>query len=262
MREAATPRVLCVGTHHKTGTVWMRTVFRALAAALDAPVLPLHRPAKWSRIPKEGRAVVLNWAGTFAPEVFAMPDARFLHVIRDPRDVLLSGARYHETTEMGTERDLARPRARFGGLSYLEAIRALPTFEEKLAFEMEGRHAEVLREMLAWPYGHPSAVDLRYEDLIVDTRGDLFVRALERLGLEEAERETGRRVFVENSLFGGKAADEGRQRTHVASGRPAQWLTKLPPATAALYAERHTADLIALGYEDGPGWTGRLAFEG
>ncbi|MFC3118153.1 hypothetical protein ACFOHS_07595 [Jhaorihella thermophila] len=103
---SAAPRILCVGTHHKTGTVWMRRVWREIAQALDIPFQPVHRPEKWAeKLPAQGRVIVPNWGGRFAPDLWEREDARFLHVIRDPRDVLLSGARYHDSTSAPTEKN-------------------------------------------------------------------------------------------------------------------------------------------------------------
>lgn len=254
------PRILCIGTHHKTGTVWMRRVWTQIAEALDIPFLPLHNASKWDKIPDEGRVIVVNWSATFAPEVFAMPDARFLHVIRDPRDVLLSGASYHETSPGRQERFLHGPRDDLNGHSYQEHLQGLETQEEKLEFEMENQHQRVLDEMLSWPYGHPCCFDLRYEDLIEDRDCTLFVEVLRSFGFDRAEVETARKIYFDNSLFGGlkDESDLGRLPTHVNSGKARQWPDKLPPQLAKVYADKHGADLIKLGYEDDMSWVADL----
>ena len=253
-------RILCVGTHHKTGTVWMRRVWRQMAEVLGIPFVPIHRPEKFGRIPDKGRVIVPNWGGKFAPELWAREDARFLHVIRDPRDVLLSGARYHDSTSAPTEKFLYKPRADLGGQSYQQHMQAMGRTEDKLAFEMGEMHQKTLSEMLAWPYGHARAFDIRYEDLIVDTQCMLFAKALEFMGFSGSEVETGIKIFYENSIFGGLAQNpaEGRTKTHVKSGKPAQWVTKLPRETAELYRDRHGSDLITLGYEADENWIARL----
>lgn len=254
------PRVLCVGTHHKTGTVWMRTVFRDIAQALDIPLLAIHRTRKYTRIPSEGRVIVVNWGGQFAPELWQQEDARFFHLIRDPRDVLLSGARYHESTSMRTEKFLYEPRAELAGKSYQEHLQSLPTVEDKLKFEMGESHHKTLKQMLAWPYGHPQALDVRYENLIVDTGAELFAEVLGFFGFSNDEIRQGCEIFIKNSLFGGlaDAKPTGRTASHVKSGKPAQWIAGLPVKTAKLYHEKHAADLIALGYETDDNWLGRL----
>ncbi|WP_095587393.1 hypothetical protein [Actibacterium ureilyticum] len=240
----------------------MRRVFRDIGKALDIPFLGIHRPEKWERIPAHGRVIVVNWGARFAPELKAQQDARFFHLIRDPRDVLLSGARYHETTTMQTETFLFKPRRDLGGRTYQEHLQALPTLEDKLAFEMAEMHRKTLDQMLDWDYGAARNIDLRYEDLIGDTDCQLFAKVLRFFGFNEDEIATGCEIFVANSLFGGLAqsTETGRAKTHVKSGKAAQWVTALPPQTAALYLERHGDDLITLGYEQDKTWLGRLDY--
>jgi len=254
-------RLYCVGTHHKTGTVWMRRVWRDIGEALDIPFVGVHRPGIWrEKVPASGRAIVVNWGGKFAPDLWEQSDARFLHIIRDPRDVLLSGARYHETTNAPTEKFLHKPRKDLGGKTYQQHMQSLPRPEDRLAFEMDEMHAKTLAEMLAWPYGHERAFDVRYEDLIVDTECELFAQALAFFELSQAEIDTCKEIFFNNSIFGGLAADPsvGRTKNHVKSGKPAQWITKMPAETAGLYCTRHAQDLITLGYEADANWVSRL----
>ena len=257
----ATPRLLCIGTHHKTGTVWMRRVWRELAQTLDLPFIGIHRPGIWrEKVPTTGRAVIVNWGGKFAPDLWEQEDARFMHVIRDPRDVLLSGARYHDSTNAPTEKWLYKPRADLDGRSYQQHMQSLPHQNDKLMFEMGEMHLKTLNEMRSWPYGHERAFDIRYEDLIVDTDCALLKKALSFMGMSAAEIEAGAKIFYDNSIFGGLAANpsEGRTKTHVKSGKPAQWITKLPETVAERYLQAHGQDLIALGYEEDGSWIGRL----
>lgn len=257
--EMTTPRVLCVGTHHKTGTVWMRRVFREIGQLLDIPMVGVHRPQKLDKIPDTGRVIVVNWAGRFAPELRNRPDVRLFHLIRDPRDVLLSGARYHESTEMQTEKFLFKARADLDGKTYQQHMQGLATLEEKLAFEMGEMHLKTMTQMLEWDADNPRALDLRYEDLIVDEDCALFTKVLHFMGFSADEVAKANEIFVKNSLFSGHSG--GRTKTHVKSGKAAQWVTALPPETAQLYLDRHGDDLIKLGYETDKTWINRLEYQ-
>ncbi len=254
-----TARFLCVGTHHKTGTVWMRRTFHKFAESEGIPVIradPAMRPAS---LPASGPALVVNWSSEFSTALMDAPDARFLHMIRDPRDVLLSGYRYHLTAPTGNEKFLRIPRRDLGGLTYKEHLNSLPDLVSGLLFEMNGKHAETLAEMLAWPYGHPHAVDLRYEAMIDDTDCALFRAALAQMNVAgfDAERLTG--FYWTHSLFGGLADRSNRKANvtkHVRSGKSEQWRTKLPREVAEVYAVRFGSALKFLGYAEADDWVG------
>jgi len=253
----STPRFLAVGTHHKTGTVWMRRTFRKFVDDHGIPTVRMNGPEHISNLPEEGPALCVNWQSRFPAELWEHAEVRFLHMIRDPRDVLISGARYHLTAPLGNEKWLGRPRDQFGGKSYQEALNALPTRREQLLFEMAGKHAESLAEMLDWPYGHERAVDLRYEDMIFDEDCALFREALESMGVAGFDIDGLVGYYWRHSLFGGLAEKDGKTASvasHIRSGKVAQWRETLPREVAEIYADRHGEALIRLGYATDHSW--------
>ncbi len=252
-----TPRLLCVGTHHKTGTVWMRRTFHKFAESEGIPVIRADRTTRKTDLPAHGPALVVNWSSEFSPALFDHPDARFLHMIRDPRDVLLSGYRYHLSAPTRNEKFLRTPRPDLGGLTYKEHLNTLPEMVSGLLFEMDGKHAETLTEMLAWPYGHPHVVDLRYEDMIDDHDCALFRAALAQMTVAGFDTERLTAFYWTHSLFGGLADESNRKANvtaHVRSGKTAQWRTKLPREVATIYAESYGAALKTLGYAEADDW--------
>lgn len=261
MMDLIAPRVICVGTHHKTGTIWMRQVFNALAQALDIPIHGAYGVRAERHIKDGARVILTQWSSKFHEVILDRPDARFLHLIRDPRDVLLSGARYHLVAPVEGEEFLHEPRADLDGKTYQAHLNSL-SLGGQLRFEMREKHALTLQDMLDWDYGRPNTIELRYEDLMGDTDGVLFAEAMRNLGLPEFEVAEAKRIFWEKSLFGGLArADQrsARINLHVASGQTSQWRTKMPRAIAQEYADRHGEALVTLGYEDHPtAWVGEL----
>lgn len=252
------PRLMCFATHHKTGTVWIRRTVQAMSAAFGVEWHGLWRNEAMWKVPQEGRAFLVNWAGWFPEALWQHEDVGFVHMIRDPRDVLLSGCVYHHYAAEQGERWLHQPRADFGGKTYQQALNAVQGDEAKLLFEMRGKHRETVEEMLRWPWGDARVFELRYEDLIRDEDCSLFARALAHLGFQGEALAQGRKLFWEQSLFGGMADIENRPRHllgHVHSeGALQRWRREMPRAVGEAYAAEFGPALRALGYEQDDSW--------
>jgi len=250
-------RFICIGTHHKTGTIWMRKVWRAISKDQDIPFMQCYRAKKLVDAAESGPQIIVNWASSFPAELLEMSHARFIHIIRDPRDVLLSGMRYHCIAPLGNEKFLRQKRRRWDGDNYQDHLNSMPDDISRLMFEMENKHNDTLEEMLAWPYGHPHAIDFRYEDLIEDGDCNLLREALQSFAIEGLDIDKALQTYWELSLFGGLAETKDRserQNLHVSSGKAAQWKSKLPREVAEPYAEQYGKALKTLGYAEDDSW--------
>lgn len=249
------PRLFCIGTHHKTGTVWMRRTFHRYASENGFKIVRISKRSRPEDLPSHGSCLLVNWESQFPRAILDLPFTRALHVIRDPRDVLISGARYHLTAPTGNEKWLATPRPQFGGLTYQEKICSIEDPLEQLRFEMQFKHRETLFEMLNWPYGHEHVVDLKFEDLVNDTDTSIFRAALEKMNVAGFAAEDVAKFYWEHALFGGlKKGMSGLVASHIKSGKAAQWRRKFPREIAEEYERKFGKALIALGYSTGDDW--------
>src|SRR4029077_1564752 len=94
-----------IATHHKTGTVWMDGVFKAIARDFGAQFINCRLQSPRSVAALKAPFVLFNYDSDFAayPEILERDDVRIMHLIRDPRDVLISAMHYHRksTEEIG-----------------------------------------------------------------------------------------------------------------------------------------------------------------
>ena len=188
--------------------------------------------------------VVFHSAEDFDPSLTGGRTYRGSHMIRDPRDMIVSGYEYHRTTEESWAR---RPDRRFGGMSYQEYLLSLD--------EHEGLHAEIdfqvngpVAAMAAWDYGRPEFLELRYEDVVAD-ESEAFERLFRWYGFSDKAVGAGVEAAESLSLHRG-----GARPTHVRWGWPGEWRERLAPDHVARFKEMTGDLMIRLGYEQDPDW--------
>lgn len=246
---------IVVATHHKTGTVWMSTVFKAIARRLGA-----HYVDFWSHYGRLDRVlkppfILLNHSSMFERHASQLrrEDVRILHLIRDPRDVLISAMHYHKKAD---EPWLHHTIPGNNLASYQQRLNSLPTVHEQYLFELEGATGSTIDAMLDWQYERPNCLELRYEDLWSDRSLSVWRQAASFLGFEGSELEVSEKCFWEHSLFGQAPRTN---RRHARSGEAAQWKSEFTPELARAFLERFPDALVALGYEDDDRWIESLS---
>jgi len=241
--------LIVVCTHHKTGSVWMANVFRAIKRK---DKLHMHTKAQ-ADLPPETDIFLQDHSKVDLKALqgrFPKRGVRAVHVIRDPRDVVISGCFYHVKT---VEKWANNPKKEYGGKSYRQAISALPTDHDKLIFEMDHTGGKTTREMLAWDYGQKDlCFEARYEDLIIDRDLKSFKPMMEFLGFEGERLESALKFVRELSLFGGAAGSDPAD--HIRSGEGRQWVDIFTPELKAAFKERFPGALTRLGYEANDSW--------
>lgn len=245
---------LVVATHHKTGTVWMDGVFKAIAGDLGAQYVNFHAEQGQPSDLDHGPFILFSYDSDFGDfaSLLDREDVKILHLIRDPRDVVISAMHYHKASR---ESWLHEPIPGYDNLTYQRALQRLPTKLSQYIFEMDNSSASTLRDMVSWHYGRANCFEARYEDLRQDTQLANWERILTFLGLDAEEQAIGSRRFWQNSLFGGLSRLGNR---HVRSGAVAQWRREFTPQLAAAFLKRFPRALQSLGYETSDAWVFEL----
>lgn len=253
-------RLLCIATHHKSGTMWMRYTARQIADTQGVEMRQMSRLRHLERISPDAPQILVHWDGEFPRPIYDMPEARILHVIRDPRDILVSGMRYHRRAPRAREGFLAETRPEWHGMTYQAYLNSLPDDTTRLMFEMAHKHATTVEEMLAWAYGRTDTIELRYEDLMQDTEGRVFRAALERADIAWLDIDGALAAYRRHALWGGNADPANRDTRvalHITSGAPQQWPALLPREVAEPYAASFGDALRVLGYAEDSSWVSR-----
>lgn len=231
-----------VCTHHKAGTVWMGSTFKSLAHKLGVPLVNLRTAA----VEQSGTPMIIIDPGSrWYTLGLEHPSDRVFHLIRDPRDMVISGMHYHRTAN---EPSLHKPRQVLGGKTYHEALNALPDDRARLLFEMDRARGSSLRAMMHWNYARPESFECRYEELIEDSDATLFASACSHLGIKKLKK--AKRCFLKHSLF----SRSKKRPEHARNGAPRQWQSVFDRALAQEFDSRCGDILIALGYETDHSW--------
>lgn len=163
----------------------------------------------------------------------AMPEAKFIHVIRDARDVAVSS--WHHLHRTGPEAELHK----------LSAFRDYALLSVQLwQAVIERARAGAAAAGLGARY-----LEIRYEDLHADPDGAL-ARLLGFLGVASDALE--RRACIEQASFGtvsgGRAAGQEDRTAFLRKGVPGDWRNWFDPALNAAVLAQVGPLLTALGY--------------
>jgi hypothetical protein len=235
------PYRVLIGAHHKSGTVWLKSIFRTVCSEYSLRFFE----GKQGDAPQQ-YDVFFQDHSRFELDRFPSP-VRGLHLIRDPRDIILSGCFYHQKAD---EPWLHRPREDLLGLTYHQAINRAETLEDKISFEMEHAGRRTIEELIAWDYTRPFFCELKYEDLIRDTDLMIFHRAFAFLGFPGSALPGVLAIAYRKSLF----SNQLKTSDHIRSGEVGQWKQYFTRKHKERFCELFGDVLIRLGYEDNDDW--------
>jgi hypothetical protein len=281
--------------HHKAASKYVQRVLRGIATALrlrvEAAALPQGLPMAWQKRDAGVRArtdQTLQLVARADCDILCLSNAekayldlldrrgfrgfRGFHVIRDPRDVLVSGYFSHRNSHPAApERNpwLVEHRAR------------LLQCDQETGLMHEIEYSSAYFEHLAgWNYRHPCVLETRFETLTRQPAEE-FERILAFLGIELVKggmigglARVARRLclgsgahFLSRSRFsqilethafdrlaGGRTQGNEDVQHHYRKGVAGDWRNHFTPKITAAFKERWSELLVRLGYEKNNDW--------
>ncbi|MGM0706146.1 MAG: sulfotransferase domain-containing protein [Bacteroidota bacterium] len=280
--------------HHKCATGWITRIFREMSFHLgrrhSIVHLPRHIAPHDSLADKvnDEHIDVLIYTNADIREARALYPSRGFHVVRDPRDVLVSAYFSHKHSHPSNKWPELEP--------HRELLQTL-SLEEGLAAEMVFSR-DVFAAMDAWDYAQPHVLELHMEDLtanpdagftqIAQFLGWLDPEAsystlyhalirMNRLHYKGYERVPGpwpllpiprrrlptlppdtlQRILEAHRfdrLTGGRKKGQENVHSHYRKGTPGDWRNHFTPALAARFKNEWGQLLVKLGYESDLSW--------
>jgi hypothetical protein len=214
------PVKILIATHHKVGTALMHNIFIELANNIG---LCFHN-CSTNGLPSnlEKVDILYDWHSKFRGiELNSIPNLRGVHLIRDPRMIVVSAAYYHQRS---SEAWLHRPLERFDGLTYQQKILSLVGDKEQFEFEMsEFKFTEsagkTIRDMHDWcKKSYSWCKDIRLEDLMTDKELIHYRALFGHLHLKNSKLANALSVAYNNSVFNPRF-----RSSHVRSRKVEDW---------------------------------------
>jgi hypothetical protein len=246
--------------YHKVGTVWFSRILEAVGRRYRIKVERGERVLR-NRVsaPSEGTGIFIDPHSRVERET--LPEFRGSHMVRDPRDMVISGYFYHVwTTEKWAhvpgrmdEKEWCRPE--WKGRTYHDILNSLDQ-EEGLATEIERASSGVFHRMNAWDYEDERFWEMKYRDVIADEDA-AFAAMFTHYGFSPGAVERGVAIARRFSFKNVTKRDVGEKsgtKSHLRSGRPGEWQEYFTEEHRRLFESRNPGLLVKLGYESSTDW--------
>ena len=248
------------GCHHRVGTLWFKGVLSSIAEYHGLPFI-LDDQSKLTNRPSIFMQSHSHVDFSLLPENY-----RGSHIIRDPRDIIISGYHYHLwTSEEWVNKpikDLSPDIETIWSLLPVKKIRDM-TYKQYLnsLSQEEGITAEIkrattyIRKMVEWDYNNKNIFEFRYEDIMNDEQG-IFRQLFQHYGFSENAIKKSLRIAETRSFKNvtGRNIGHVRDKSHVRSGKLGQWKNEFTDSHKEYFKELFGEDLIKLGYENDMHW--------
>ena len=215
MLQRGPMKQIIIGTHHKVGSVLMGGIFQKIALKSGLRFIDCSE-----KDVSESHAdfdILYDYNSQFQGlDLQKITRIRGVHVIRDPRMIVVSATFYHLTSK---EDWLHQPQVRFNGLSYQEKLKSLETNEKRFEFEMLNKSYSTINNLIAWcRQKYEWCMDVTLENLMTDQDLHHYQDLFTFLGLEGSALLSAMMIAYENSVF-----NENYNNSHIRSRTVENW---------------------------------------
>lgn len=206
--------LLIHATHHRCGTVWFLHLLREVSARYGLILQVTEQ--------EHLRPSTDFFFHDHADINFSLVNTQYRgsHLIRDPRDVVISGYFYHLWS---TENWLHEKAGAYNGLSYQQHLKSLSK-EDGITAELKRFSGHDLPHYVDWNYNNPNILELRYEN-IIDNQAATFEKLFTHYGFSNEAIETSTAIADSHSFrnLSGRSIGQEKKGTHLRSGTSGQW---------------------------------------
>ena len=277
--------------HHKCATSWIDQILMEISFHMGLHLEIVHRPVKWAQhgsLPALVQSVdadIVAYTNATMDHIADLPFAYGFHVIRDPRDILVSAYFSHlKTHPTDNWPELESHRTRLANLSK----------EEGLFAEMDFS-ARQFEDMYNWDYEQPNVLEYKLEELSPAPYAGFttIMRHLQLLDEQEVHPLTYLSLWINRWLYrvrhiiprtmhpprlikhhtlpartldeivemksfkklsGGRTRGEEDASSHFRKGEPGDWANHFTKQHKEAFKDRFNEVLVKLGYEDDASW--------
>ncbi len=256
----ASRHLLIFCCHHKVGTSWFGKILSAISEEFGLPMIRLDQ----SKICNGSAIFFQNHSKV---DLSVLRNYRGAHIIRDPRDVVLSGYYYHLWTKEEwaitpikdlranmDERWPLLPVKKIKDMSYQQYLNSLSR-EEGIIAEMNRAHSTDLRDIVKWDYTNKDFFEFKYET-IMENEEEIFRLLFLHYGFNDDAIKKSVEIATRFSFNNraGRNIGEVNNKSHLRSGKLQQWKEEFSEDHKKYFKKLHGEDLIKLGYEQDQNW--------
>jgi hypothetical protein len=218
--------------HHKCGTVWFNNIFTGLSKKFGWKFQHCR--------PEDLDEDTILWTVAAEPTDLDFKRLRPFkgsHMVRDPRDLIISGYYYHLTCKEG---HILKD-------GYQDKLNLLNK-DEGILLDLKRSASRSAYIMYNWDYNNPNILEFKYEDLW-ENEDHWFRMLFNHYGFNEKQIEIGLEVVKENTF------EKVKNKGHVRKGTPGQWKGALNKKhKIAILGSIYQIVIEKLGYEKDAGW--------